>query len=314
MHSFKNTARIAAFVRGFFLFLDTRNVKSAVLHGGENGFEEELTDVDFVVDPAGFKRLTRLVSEYCEQSGWRLCQVLRHEDTAAFCVCCPLDDPRCAVALDACTDYQRNGAVFIESDELLANRAMLDWGGHALSKATELKYRFIKAVAKKKDIESLLEEIAEYDESEIIDLKRWLREKWGRENVDLEGSALQDLIVGLHAETQRNLLLRPQKWWRVLMRLMMPTGACVVTGEGEEARRFCEDFSSLYFRGVVKTRQIVMKDLSDVVRTKLVITSCRPGKLMRMLMRGNVFVASENESFEAWLQKRVMRREGLAHN
>jgi hypothetical protein len=142
--------RSAAFVRGFFSFLESRQVRSAVLHGGADGFERELSDVDFVVDGGTFPQLPARIDEYCAQAGWLLCQVLRHETTAAYFVCSAVDDPACSVALDACSDYQRNGSVFLRAETFLQNRQALAWGGHRLSPANELRYRFCKAAAKNK--------------------------------------------------------------------------------------------------------------------------------------------------------------------
>lgn len=75
--------RRAEFARGFFLYLRQQQIPSAVLHGGEDGFEGELSDVDFVTDETSFGKLPSHIHSYCALSGWQLCQVLRHETTAA---------------------------------------------------------------------------------------------------------------------------------------------------------------------------------------------------------------------------------------
>ncbi|MES2659809.1 MAG: hypothetical protein V4689_14415 [Verrucomicrobiota bacterium] len=245
-------SKAATFVRGFFTFLEARGLRAAVLHGGSDGFERTLSDVDFVVDRDSFPELASIVHEYCRQSGWQLCQVLRHETTAAYFVCSATDAPSCAVALDACSDYQRNGSVFLTADSLLRERERLPWGGFALPPATELRYRFAKAAAKNKDAAESAEEFELYPEPVRDDCKTWLLQEWGIPLADWIAAPLGEALRRLRDRSNsRPSLLQRGSLRRVASRILQPAGMVVVTDPHEFdaiASRLQRDFGHLYFR------------------------------------------------------------------
>ncbi len=267
--------RSAAFVRGFFTFLESRQVRSAVLHGGADGFERELSDVDFVVDHQTFKKLPALIDEYCTQADWRLCQVLRHETTAAYFVCSAADDPSCAVALDACSDYQRNGTVFLPAEMLLENRQPLAWGGHGLSAANELLYRFAKAAAKIKDATAAAEEFARYPEEIRRDCAAWMDEKWGASPASWNAANLAPALAKLSARSNpRPSLLQTGALRRILSRTLRPSGLVVIAGPHDfdaTAAMLEHVFGHLYFRRSKKSQRWQLAMLKNLVASTLIV-------------------------------------------
>jgi hypothetical protein len=270
-----NQHRIADFVRGFFYYLESHQVRAAVLHGGDDGFERELSDVDFVVTKDAFDILPTLIDAYCNQSAWRLCQILRHETTAAYFVCSAADDPACAVALDACSDYQRNGTVFLTAEILLKNREPLKWGGYCLSPSYELRYRFAKAAAKKKDAVNTVAEFAKYPKKIQHDCAAWLHENW---NIAIKSWAPVDLASALNKlrakSNQRPSLLQKGALGRIFFRILRPTGLILVVGHHDfqtSADRFGNIFGHLYFRRLRKATRFQIHDCKGLIASTLTV-------------------------------------------
>lgn len=268
MNPSPQSSRAAAFVRDFFRFLDARGIRAVVLHGGGDGFERDLSDVDFAIEPARFSRLPALVADHCAASGWRLCQILRHETTAAYCVCSAADDPSCAVALDACSDYQRNGTVFLPAAALLEERVILPWGGHALPPATELRYRFAKAAAKSKDPAASAREFATYTDEDRHACADWLSTTWNLSLPSWDAATLAPVLEALRAcSRDRPALTQSGALARVFSRIVNPSGLIVITGRKHHddlATRLEQVFGHLYFRRTRKAprwRPALFKDL-----------------------------------------------------
>lgn len=271
----RSTERIGTFVRGFFAFLGTRGIRTVVLHGGESGFDHELSDVDFAVDHASFTILPALIREHCERSGWRLCQILRHETTAAYFVCSATDDPSCAVALDACSDYQRNGTVYLAVEELLANRRLMHWGGYEPDAGAMLRYRFAKAAAKNKSAREAVLEFGTYSPEDRAECSRWLDSAWGIRLTEWDGHSVAVAFSQMRGRSQRRPpLVAGGAWRRVLKRLLQPTGMVVVTGNESHAHRsalFAPVFGQLYFRRVVVASSFRLTMFRDLAASTLII-------------------------------------------
>jgi hypothetical protein len=268
-------SKTATFVRGFFTFLESRQVRATVLHGGADGFERDLSDVDFVVDHQTFPQLPALIDEYCTQAGWQLCQILRHETTAAYFVCSAVDDPACAVALDACSDYQRNGTVFLTAETLLEDLQPLAWGGYSLSPSNELRYRFAKAAAKNKDATASAEEFGRYPEEIRRDCAAWLDQNWGASPASWAAADLAPALAKLRAKSNhRPSLLQAGAPGRILSRILRPTGLVVIAGHRDfdaTASRLESIFGHLYFRRFKKSQRWQPALLKDLVASTLIV-------------------------------------------
>lgn len=268
-------ARSAAFVRNFFDFLEARGICSAVLHDGEDGFERALSDVDFMVSQIAFSKIADLINAYCSSVGWQLCQILRHETTAAFCVCSAIDDPECVVALDACSDYQRNGTLFLTADELLETRQPLPWGGHRLKPNKELCYRFAKAAAKHKDITTCAREFSAYPEDARRDCAAWLEDQWGISLKSWDSVGLVEALTKLRAKSnQRPSLTQPGALERIANRILRPTGLIVITGFGNHEAKIIDlqnVFGHLYFRRILAAARWQPAMFKDLIASTLII-------------------------------------------
>jgi hypothetical protein len=269
-------SRIAEFVRGYFVWLESNGVAAAVLHGWEDCFEGEISDIDYVMDAAGFREVTRWVHLYCAERGWRLCQVLRHEGTAAFCVCSALDDPACVVALDACSDYRRNGRLLLRAADLLEGRQRLGWGGFRLDPAKELRYRFIKAAAKGKEIVDIVPRLLAMEPAAREGIPAWLRSEW---NVPFSGWSDKELGATLARLTLRcgpaATRLRPSEFRRLARRVIHPDGLLLILGVEQErnAEAIGRVFSGLYFRRHKMVSEAKPAHRMDLIRSTLVISS-----------------------------------------
>jgi hypothetical protein len=267
--------KAAAFVRGFFTFLESRQVRSAVIHGGADGFEHELSDVDFVVDRHVFPELASHIDDYCAHAGWQLCQILRHETTAAYFVCSATANPAIAVALDACSDYQRNGSVFLPAEMLLEDRQPLAWGGYGLSAATELRYRFTKAAAKNKVAATCETEFSHYSEESRLDCTTWLDERWSASPASWNAADLATAFKKLRAKSnQRPSLLQAGALARILSRILRPSGLVVIADQVDfdaTAAMLERVFGHLYFRRFRKCQHWQPAMLKDLVASTLIV-------------------------------------------
>ena len=286
-----------AFVRGFFLALEKQGLNAAVLHGWQQNFNEELSDVDFVVSHEGFNRLVEVIANYAEAVGWRLCQVLRHESTAAFCVCSWSGDPSRVVALDACSDYRRLERVLISENDLLVERKKLDWGGYCLTEAMELKYRFVKGAIKGKKAVDLVQDFENYLDKAREELADWLRirwqvslKSWDVSDIDsawkeLERRTLEDSVVG-----------KLSKFKRIFWRVFRPTGLVLVTANGEQSAVVKRVFERLYFRRNFEARDYKIQSFKKLVSSSLI--RCSKINFLSKILLGKKLVleASSNES------------------
>jgi hypothetical protein len=216
-----------------------------------------------------------------------LCQILRHETTAAYFVCSAADDPACAVALDACSDYQRNGTVFLSAEMLLEYLRPLAWGGYGLSLTAELLYRFAKAAAKNKEPALCAAEFATYPEYAREECVRWLDDRW---NISLKSWTSADLATALSEFRQqsrsRPSLLQISTLSRLLSRITQPTGLVAVIGQDNFAIRSSDlsaIFGHLYFRRVRIEENLKSSHLGAVAASTLVIVPAMSPPLKLLL-------------------------------
>lgn len=263
------------FIRGFFRHVDAKAGKIAALHGWRKAFDDAASDVDLVVDAATFGRLPSLMAGYCEEHGWRLIQLFPHEDTALYGICVNSGDPRRVVALDVCSDYQRNGVVYLGVEELLEDRIALDWGGWCLPPGHEFRYRFAKAAAKGKAAESLAEDLDHCPDEGLLEACSWLSGEW-RITVrpeDLRRNARAALAEFAAAARRRQPGFRPRTWARWFGRFLNPTGLVVEwpgVGADDPAKQWARESGARYFRRG-KATNWSPRLLGDVARSSLIV-------------------------------------------
>lgn len=316
-----NSRPPAAFVRDFFVFLERNGYAAAVLHGWSDQFEGILSDIDFTIEPAGFQRIATLVNSYCEENGWRLCQILRHEPTAAFCVCSSIDDPDRSVALDACSDYRREGVLLMTSGKLLKQRVKLPWGAYRLATATELEYRVLKAAAKNKDAAGVLTEFSGHPPANRNQASDSLTKNWQVSTGDESEGALAAMQEQLQSRfIERRSRLNGREISRIFSRLLHPTGMLIVTGEDrhEEIRTgFSRIFLPLHFRSAASVDRWRPATLVRLIRTTLLFAPSSDDFRISLVPRDCLFTIANDEPlheavkrFARHLEQRTQSREG----
>lgn len=298
---------IAAFVRGFFLFLERSSISSVILHGGQDSFEKTLTDVDFAISHKNFLKLAILIHTYCEQSGWRMCQILRHETTAAYFVCAANDDPSCVVALDACSDYQRFGTLYLRDNCLLNSRIPLDWGGFCLQPDIELCYRFAKAAAKCKAVDVVTEEFLKYPDTTRKFCSMWLLDNWGVVLSRWEKDSIESALIQLRRKSNLHPpLFQASALYRILKRVAHPTGLIVVTGEKHfetstsEIKRI---YGELYFRRFKKINKWNLVMIKDLISSTLIILPELPPFFLKIIPKNCVINLELNKDYNSIAKK-----------
>ena len=237
----------AEFVRRFFGFLEREGVAAAALHGWQNGFEGELSDVDFVIEPRGFGRIAALVHEHCQAEGWRLCQILRHETTAAYCVCVSAAEPMQVVALDACSDYQRNGMFFLKAAEMLEGAVAMPWGGKCLNVENHLLYRVLKAAGKAKEVEQASLEFLAFPETTRARVAERIERKWGVRIDAWDTAAMRRHLPALAKRSfSARAAVGPAALWRCVKRLFRPAGMVLLVDAGMSATPVLEQLAPLF--------------------------------------------------------------------
>ena len=274
MSSDLDTARCTEFIRGYFIELNRLGISSALLHSWKEGPSGMLSDVDFVIDDLWIKSVPLTIENYCRQSGWRLCQVLWHEPTAAYCVCSAVGNPRCVVAFDACSDYQRDGVVLMSGEELLEGCEALDWGGFGLGEVTELRYRFVKAAIKGKDAGEIGQELREYPEGAKNRCEEWVRSKWAVCAGDWTKESLGEAFAQMNDRTRgKTALLSISGMRRVMMRAFHPTGLVVRydAGTPEHLAEVREVFGRFYFRNFLDVERFPVNGIYALIRSTVIM-------------------------------------------
>lgn len=319
-HSAAQEGDAGAFVRGYFLTLEKLGVPAAALHGWQDGFSDELSDVDFAISQNGFSRLVKDLVAYTQECDWQLCQVLRHESTAAFCVCSWNEDPSRVVALDACSDYRRLERILIGIDELLGNRQKLDWGGYRLSESMELRYRFTKAAVKDKQSAVLASELAEYSSEARMELDTWLQTRWGIKidgwNAPQQAEAWKQLgALTLKGKKSGGVgSLR-----RIVWRITRPTGLIVTNINMEQDAAIIGAFNRLYFRRNETLKNFKAGGIKKLLVSTLLRCHSMGGMWKRLLGHDLWLEAAPDESpkrlirrIAKHLNQRCLRREGVS--
>ena len=308
--------QVAHFVRGFFTFLEREGVAAAALHGWQDGFVGELSDVDFVIEPLGFARIAALVHAHCQAEGWQLCQILRHETTAAYCICVSKSDPMQVVALDACSDFQRNGMFFLKAGEMLADTQAMPWGGRRLSEENHLLYRVLKAAGKVKDVDQASREFLTFPETTRSKVAATIEHKWGVRIDSWDTGALRQLLP-LLAKRSFSLtsVIGSAALWRCVKRLVQPTGMLVVAHRDDGAStadRLEILFGHLYFRRFRKSERFCPALLKDLVASTLIVVPALGGLWSRIIPADCLHRMAADEDWRVIavrLHQRCMQRE-----
>jgi len=227
----------------YFGALREKGIKAVVLHGYD-GFPERFdSDIDFAVSGDNLHPAISILHDVCAESGWLVAQILQHEVFAFYCVAVSADDPRHALKFDVCSDYVRNGKVFIEDSWLLRDaRPRKDFLVPATS--SEFLYVLTKAIAKGKPLENVKPRLRFLYSEDALGCQSVFRQFFGGSTAecgDLFGpdAPAAALKTALFAGLGRNypLSLRIREWARRLRRWISPSGMTIgvlgVDGSGK---------------------------------------------------------------------------------
>ena len=108
-----------------FKYLEKRKIPYCVM-GRTDKFPKIIeSDIDIVISGEQIAVLSKTMSDFCAMKGARIVQHIQHEQTAHYFVISLEGNFRKPEFLipDICSDYFRNGRLFLLAEEILADRA-----------------------------------------------------------------------------------------------------------------------------------------------------------------------------------------------
>lgn len=116
-----------AFVMRLLDLLTSEGIRY-VLVGDVRSFPLEIpSDVDIVVENSSINQIPQTLARFCAENNAQIVQVLQHEQSAWYWVCVWTEKGGRVKFLhpDVCTDYFRDGVLFLKSHELLNQRLLV---------------------------------------------------------------------------------------------------------------------------------------------------------------------------------------------
>ena len=140
----------------FFEYLEQTEMTYCVVGRTDILPGEIVGDVDIVIDAKSSHDFHQFIFEFSRVNRLKLVQVLKHEQSANYFVLAWMgsDGKPKFLHPDVCTDYIRNGRIFLTADEVLSGRApALDaagkWKGfYVVAPAREFIYYLLKKIDK----------------------------------------------------------------------------------------------------------------------------------------------------------------------
>ncbi len=231
-------------LKAFVEELDTSGIAYCVLSGLEKFPEARNSDVDLMVATTAFERIAGLLRNAAERCGALLVQAMQHETTACYFVLAKRIGRSVAyLHPDCCSDYRREGRLWMRANEALANRTLR--GNFFIpSIADEFHYYLIKKVLKQSIDESELERLAELYVSSPSECCSRVRRLWTESRTRELASAIERRDIAWmrgHLEALRKELLASRRqegpirvavqlsreWRRRFERVAAPSGFAV---------------------------------------------------------------------------------------
>lgn len=190
----------------FFNHLDEAGIDYVLLGQFNENIDSIDSDIDFMVSDKDFKKLDIVFNNINSIGSLRLVQVLRHEITAAYYVI-SIEGAQGfkLMALDACSDYRKNGVLWLKSEQVLKNRKKNKAGFWVPSDQDNFKYYLIKRIEK----QSIAKQHLEYFEA-CISL-----------NLDDYRTSLQELFGVVYAKkVEKAILSLDLKWFETELKTL----------------------------------------------------------------------------------------------
>lgn len=317
------------FFNSYFIWLESQEIESVILHTYENYPAQIHSDIDYCVSQKNLDRIVPLVHEHCKASGWLLVQVMQHEVKAFFCICVSRDNPNCFVQLDACSDYMREGKVLIKSNSLLKNRRKLpNKHFYVPSLEAEFCYTLWKAVAKKKGLDSVVQRLNDlYQNHHEACVQAMLncgvvRDSSLAHSWKNKSQVIYDDLLGNYDNLKFDS--RWNNWMRLLQRLVKPSGLLIVMNQGsnEELVQMPMTLGCSFRKvEVLGGGESIISSYKKILRSTVIIF-CHESTKSRLLLclskifDAGVFIESAGEietaqTIHEYLGVRLVRRWGL---
>ena len=226
--------------------LDANGIPHCILHGHHEYPARVKSDVDCII-PAEFlpRPLAALLRENRDRLGADLVQWIQHESTAHYFVLATAVGAQWEfLAVDASSDYRRNGRVFYGGEEILSARRQ-ERGFWVPAPAHEFGCYLVKKIAKRALSDNHGRRLTQLYYQDPSACKREIARFWRGESVSIVGRAAASgdwRVVQAHLSSLRRGILWPRtigelwsagRYWaadagRRLRRWRAPTGVHVV--------------------------------------------------------------------------------------
>jgi thymidylate kinase len=200
------------------------------------------SDVDIVVSHEAVQNIPEKLREFCRRKGAKVVQVLQHEQTAWYFVLAWQDGAGqiLFLHLDICSDYYRNGKLFLRASELLQDPVGSRDGFYVPTPAKAFIYYLLKKIDKghldERQFNYLKLMWNDDSEGAIQQVRRFWPEKHAQLIADAfkDGNyeSIRSCLSALQKAIHAGLAFSPKAWSNELLRKMKrgaePTGIFVV--------------------------------------------------------------------------------------
>lgn len=228
-------------------FLEKRQSICCVV-GDSRSYPQEIDgDLDIVVSRRELPRLPGRMADFCREHSPQLVNLIQHEQTAYFYILAWIsaDGRPNFLHPDICSDYYRNGRLFLSANQILDNRILaIDEEGNTRgfyvpSPDREFIYYLLKKVDKQDFNESHGEHLSEEWKKDPSGCKEQIYRFWSKEDAELlanaagsnDWSAVCAELSGLQSALHKRLSFSLIAWWneflRKVRRVLQPTGLLI---------------------------------------------------------------------------------------
>jgi len=135
--------------RELLSFLSSKSMPLVVVGDPAKVGQSAANDIDIVVSPLWFDRLSGLLADFAEARGGCLAQMLHHEESARYFVLAFWQGSRLGyLKVDACTDYLRRGRLLIRAEDLLDGAELSEFGFRTPRPEMAFAYYLLKRIEK----------------------------------------------------------------------------------------------------------------------------------------------------------------------
>ncbi len=184
---------------------------------------EEGGDIDFCGNFSDLGGFIALLKGVLDAEGWRILQVLEHEQAGAYIVCGDCEDLGRFLLLDYCYDYRVRGHLVLSNADIQESPRNLSWGGKGAEGWIEFAYRFSKAAAKRKNAAKTTIELQDLWDQNEIRFRAWMRTRWDLDMREWNQTTVSSVLAQLELRMKKPIL-SVQEIALKIKRLRQPRG------------------------------------------------------------------------------------------